>query len=205
MNFALVRWMFVALVFTALVGCGKPSVKISAVSGEVRDIPVWEVSWTGAIDTTDHAALGSDLKKTKSRYRHPRYATRYVDRVRSELQWKHGVHVLELPPAPGRILINLRGRKVLSEVYPSEIFNDKASILDETMDTEALKDPDSPTADVDDIPEGPADFVDYVEVTIEGPTGKELARILIGQDDGKRVKPEFVAKVIAEALKKGNY
>jgi hypothetical protein len=44
-----------------------------------------------------------------------------------------------------------------------------------------------------------------VEVTILGPTDKELARILIGKEDSREVKPDFVAKVIAEALKKGRY
>jgi len=197
-------WLLAAVALMAL-GCGKPGVKLAAVSGEVRQIPVWRVAWAGSADTLHQALSGSPLTKTKSRYDNPEYARLFVQRVTSELQWQHHLPVMEQSTTGGLISIDLEGQKILSNVQQSDLMEDRARILDETIDVEGLKSPDEDPLPSSDMAQWPEDYVGFVEVTIYGVDQRELARILIGQNDDRKIKPEFVANVIARALSKGSY
>ena len=201
------RYLAPMLILAVVTGCGKPGVKISAIDGRVREVTGWSVVWSGEADTLHQALQKTDLAKTRSRFANTEPARQYVEKVSTLLRRNHSVPTDDNFAGEGVIMIDLRGRKIMATTYPTRLLEDKRALEEEVPEIDDPEDRNLPPyGDArNEWPLGPDDYVDFVEVTISRLDGQLLGSIMIGRDDDHKVAPDFVAKVIAEAIRSGRY
>ena len=203
------RYFLTTLVLSAvilLIGCSKPVVKHSAISGEVRQIQSWRLVCDNieGIDEADYGKVERPRPQTeKNEYSQFEYCTRFVEKVRMMLFGKYELNVAENFPQTGTIHLMLKNEKLSSYVPPADTSNTyqdispsdrvgrQSSELNLVAATSSLFTDD--------------DYINGVTVTVTDLDERILGQVFVGGEPGDRVKADFLAKIIDEVIRTGRY
>ncbi|MBD3257020.1 hypothetical protein GF377_01210 [candidate division GN15 bacterium] len=185
-----------------LIGCGKPAVKHTAISGEVREIGNWHLMCEGVGDV-DLRPINLKRFDSQNEYTAREYCTKFSIETRRELASKYGYTLAENFPRNGTIHLELESEK-LSLWVPSP---DTSNLYNDISPNDNI---DRTESDLNIVGAAASlfsdrDYVKEVTVTLRDVNDNLLGTVIIGGKEGDRVKPSYVAKVIDEVLREGRY
>jgi hypothetical protein len=184
--------------------CSSPSVSHTSISGEVKQIEHWDIKWSG-MDASSQSTIALEGISDSSKYTHAEVCDRYVEKVRSHLTLDYDFSFAENFPTHGTISIELTGA-ILRLIIPGRDTSHAFSSDNISPDGRSATVPDAyPVSATGFYLESAKDNVASVRVSILEPDGKLAGMILIGGGSDDNVKPEFVARVINELIRTGQY
>lgn len=187
------------LVGVAATDCGKPAVRRTSISGEVRDIEHWEIRWADSDSIRPGSAVDLSGVYESSKYDDPEEALRYVLEVKHRLIADHDVSFSENFPEHGLILLQLTGLAWANpqlQAHPGDTIWSGVRLQE---GGDKPNDEDKRSAHFKS--EYLHDRVKGVQVRIYDPKGSLAGDAQIGYDPQDKVTPEYVADVIARMLR----
>lgn len=178
--------------------CGKPAVRRTSVSGEVRNIDHWEIRLSEADSAKSGSAVDLSGVYESSKYDDPERAISYVLEVKHRLITDHDVSFSENFPEHGLIELQLSGLAWANpqlQAHPGDTIWSGVRLQD---GGDKPKDEDKRSAHFNS--EYLHDRVKGVHVRIYDRQGNLAGDAEIGYDPQDKVTPEFVADVIARML-----
>jgi hypothetical protein len=179
-------------------GCGGPKIESTSIDGTVRQIDNWEIEWVGdSTVTVDSVALrlltdGQNLGPDTAFY------LTYLSKVRTTLIRDHGLPFFDNLPIGGRIEVTIE--RTNRTFTTNDTKNDASRVVDDVMSDE------SSTAmgpfDREEFYRFNVNLIQRVNVRLTDRNDRLLGEVFIG-DDGAKVKPDDVARAIANAIKEG--
>ena len=181
--------------------CSSPSVRINALSPEGKSVRRWKLTWEGQINQvgkfSSEASQSEELKKSKA----DSLVERFVEEVRTHLRDEFGLEFFDNPPFDGTIVIVLQG-----QMRADPGIDRKYSRIWEHYDPDPRRLHDTTIKDIVIEKANLDDRIDAVRVYFASQDERLLGKEAIYYDQSayaspKKVKPQHVAKAIAEMLR----